>query len=91
MVEPQTESKNALGTEVPASADAPGDAKPAPSIHDFDEDEEGSDSLLGEFMLFLREEKKWWLAPLVVLLLGISAVIIFAEGSAIAPFIYTIF
>lgn len=91
MVEPQTESKSALGTEVPASTDALGDAKPAPSIQDFDEDEEASDSLLGEFMLFLREEKKWWLAPLVVLLLGISAVIVFAEGSAIAPFIYTIF
>ena len=48
-------------------------------------------SLVSEFWLFLKEEKKWWLAPLVVVLLGISAIIVFAEGSAIAPFIYSIF
>jgi hypothetical protein len=50
-----------------------------------------SDSIFSEFVLFLKEEKKWWLAPLVIVLLALSAVIIFAEGSAIAPFIYTIF
>ena len=54
-------------------------------------EEEVSDSVFAEFFLFLKEEKKWWLAPLVVVLLALSAVIIFAEGSAIAPFIYTIF
>lgn len=53
--------------------------------------EEVSDSIFSEFFLFLKEEKKWWLAPLVVVLLALSALIIFAEGSAIAPFIYTIF
>jgi hypothetical protein len=47
--------------------------------------------LLSEFWVFLKEEKKWWLGPLVVVLLALSAVIIFAEGSAIAPFIYSIF
>jgi hypothetical protein len=54
-------------------------------------DEEASDSIFSEFLLFLKEEKKWWLAPLVIVLLLLSVVIIFAEGSAIAPFIYTIF
>lgn len=54
-------------------------------------DEEGSDSIFAEFWLFLKEEKKWWLAPLIVVLMVLSAVIVFAEGSAIAPFIYTIF
>lgn len=54
-------------------------------------EEEASDSLMGEFFLFLKEEKKWWLAPLITVLLFLSAVIVFAEGSAIAPFIYTIF
>lgn len=53
--------------------------------------EEVSDSIFAEFWLFLKEEKKWWLAPLVLVLMALSAVIIFAEGSAIAPFIYTIF
>lgn len=52
---------------------------------------EVSDSIFAEFWLFLKEEKKWWLAPLVLVLMALSAVIIFAEGSAIAPFIYTIF
>jgi hypothetical protein len=50
-----------------------------------------SGSIFAEFWLFLKEEKKWWLLPLVVVLLGLSAVIVFAEGSAIAPFIYSIF
>jgi hypothetical protein len=50
-----------------------------------------SGSIFSEFWLFLKEEKKWWLLPLVVVLLGLSAVIVFAEGSAIAPFIYSIF
>jgi hypothetical protein len=50
-----------------------------------------SSSVFSEFWLFLKEEKKWWLAPLVVVLLGLSVMIVFAEGSAIAPFIYSIF
>jgi hypothetical protein len=48
-------------------------------------------SLFSEFFLFLKEEKKWWLGPLVVVLLLLATVIVFAEGSAIAPFIYSIF
>ena len=48
-------------------------------------------SVVSEFWLFLKEEKKWWLAPLVVVLLGLGVVIVAAEGSAIAPFIYSIF
>lgn len=91
MVEPQIDPQTDASSDAPSGSGPQKDVKPAPSIQGFDEDEDGEDSLLGEFMLFLREEKKWWLAPLVLLLLGISAVIIFAEGSAIAPFIYTIF
>lgn len=49
------------------------------------------DSLAREFLLFLREEKRWWLAPLLSVLLLLSTVIVFAEGSAIAPFLYTLF
>jgi hypothetical protein len=40
---------------------------------------------------FLRERKKFWLAPLIVLLLGFGALIVLTSGSAIAPFIYTLF
>jgi hypothetical protein len=40
---------------------------------------------------FMRERKKFWLAPIIVLLLLLGALIVFAQGSAIAPFIYTLF
>jgi hypothetical protein len=43
-----------------------------------------------ELVRFLIERKKWWLAPILVLLLIIGLIIIFAN-SAIAPFIYTLF
>ena len=40
---------------------------------------------------FLRVRKKWWLAPIIVLLLFVSLIIVLSQGSAVAPFIYTIF
>ena len=48
-------------------------------------------SLLAEFWYFLRQNKKWWLLPIVLTLLGLGVMIAFAGGSALAPFIYTIF
>ena len=45
----------------------------------------------GELWAFLRERKKWWLAPVIVMMLLVGAILIFAQGSALAPFIYTIF
>ena len=40
---------------------------------------------------FLRERRKYWLAPLIITLVLIGVLIVFTQGSAIAPFIYTIF
>jgi len=40
---------------------------------------------------FLKVRKKWWLAPVMLFLLLLSLVIVLAQGSAMAPFIYTIF
>jgi uncharacterized protein DUF5989 len=40
---------------------------------------------------FLNQRKKFWLLPLIVILLVFGLVIVFASGSAIAPFIYTLF
>lgn len=40
---------------------------------------------------FLRVRKKWWLTPIILFLLIISLLIVLTEGSAIAPFIYTLF
>lgn len=48
-------------------------------------------SLLSEFWAFLSVRKKWWLAPIVLMLVLLGALIFFTQGSAVAPFIYTIF
>ena len=40
---------------------------------------------------FMRERKKFWMAPIIIVLVLLSVLIVFAEGSAIAPFIYTLF
>jgi hypothetical protein len=47
--------------------------------------------LLSEFWAFMRVRKKWWLGPIVVLLLLLGFLIVFTQGSALAPFIYTLF
>lgn len=48
-------------------------------------------SLLAEFWVFLRVRKKWWLAPIILVLVLFGSLMIFAQGSALAPFIYTVF
>ena len=48
-------------------------------------------SLLGELWAFMRVRKKWWLLPIIVVMLLVGLLIAFAQGSALAPFIYTIF
>jgi len=47
--------------------------------------------ILKEFWDFLKVRKKWWLGPVVALLVLLGLIAIFAEGSALAPFIYTLF
>jgi len=47
--------------------------------------------LLKEFWEYIRLNKKWWLTPIVVMLLLLGALIVLTEGTAIAPFIYTLF
>lgn len=47
--------------------------------------------ILKEFLMFMKVRKKWWLSPIVFFLLLLGALIIFTEGSALAPFIYTLF
>ncbi len=48
-------------------------------------------SLLQEIWSFLRHRKKFWLIPIVLILLIFGSLLILAQGSAIAPFIYTLF
>jgi competence protein ComGC len=50
---------------------------------------------MGEFILelwaFMKERKKFWLLPIITVLLFLSVLIILTQGSAVAPFIYTLF
>jgi hypothetical protein len=48
-------------------------------------------SLVSEFWQFLKVRRKWWLLPIVVVMVLVGALLVFAQGSALAPFIYTIF
>ncbi len=47
--------------------------------------------LAAELWAYMRVRKKWWLAPILLVLLLVGALLVFAQGSALAPFIYTIF
>ena len=51
----------------------------------------GRMSVLTEFWEFLRHRKKFWLLPLVFILLVLGVVIVLTANSALAPFIYTVF
>ncbi len=48
-------------------------------------------SLVKEFWEFLKVRKKWWLLPIIVVMVLVGSLLVFAQGSALAPFIYTIF
>ena len=48
-------------------------------------------SILREFWSFLRVRKKWWLAPIALVLLALGVLLVLAETSALAPFIYSLF
>lgn len=48
-------------------------------------------SIFGEIWHFMRVRKKWWLMPLILLIALLGFILIFAQGSPLAPFIYTVF
>jgi len=48
-------------------------------------------SIVREFWSFLKVRKKWWLAPIVLFLLMLGLILVAAKGSALAPFIYSLF
>jgi len=47
--------------------------------------------LLQDLWAFMRERKKYWLMPIIIVLLLLGALLVAAQGSALAPFIYTLF
>jgi len=48
-------------------------------------------AIFKEIWSFMRVRKKWWLFPIIVILALLGFVLVFAQGSALAPLIYTIF
>lgn len=48
-------------------------------------------SIFAELWRFLKYRKKWWLLPIIVLIALLGLILVFAQGSALAPFIYTVF
>ena len=47
--------------------------------------------IFAELWAYMRTRKKWWLAPIMMFLLLLSVLIVFTEGSVLAPFIYALF
>jgi hypothetical protein len=47
--------------------------------------------IIKDLWLFMKERKKFWLAPIIIILLLLGVLIVFSSGSALAPFIYTLF
>ena len=68
---------DAMGQADEPQSDAPSAQKP--------------DCIVAEFLYFLKTEKKWWLTPIIVVLALVGLLLVFTRGSALAPFIYTIF
>jgi len=48
-------------------------------------------TFLGELWRFLRVRKKFWLLPIIMMTLALGGILVVAQGSAVAPFIYTLF
>ena len=51
----------------------------------------GRFSIFGELWAFMKIRKKWWLGPILVVLLILALFIVLTQGTALAPFIYTLF
>ncbi len=48
-------------------------------------------SLMSEIWSYMRVRRKFWLLPIIIMMMLIGGLLVFAQGSALAPFIYTIF
>jgi uncharacterized membrane protein YedE/YeeE len=48
-------------------------------------------AIIREFFDYLRQQKKWWIAPILIFLVLLGGLIIFASSSVLAPFIYSLF
>ncbi len=51
----------------------------------------GKLSIFLEIWMLMKNHKKWWIGPIIFALVLLGVILVFAEGSALAPFIYTLF
>jgi drug/metabolite transporter superfamily protein YnfA len=51
----------------------------------------GKFEIVSEFWQFMKERKKWWLGPIVIMLILLGLLIVLTESSAVAPFVYALF
>lgn len=65
---------------------------PQKPVSDFEKAaaEHQGENLVGEFLDFLKQNKKWWLLP-IVLVMCVLGLLVFLSGTAVTPFIYTLF
>jgi hypothetical protein len=67
-------------------------ATPSAALRDAQQEVDMSKSrVFGEFLTFLRQEKKYWLVPIVLVFVLFGLLLVFSQSSAVAPFIYTLF
>jgi hypothetical protein len=55
------------------------------------ENDDASPGIFREFVLFIRERKAWWLAPVLVMLFVVGGLIVLGGSSVLSPFIYSLF
>ena len=48
-------------------------------------------AIVSEIWNFMKVRKKWWLLPIIIMIVLLGLILVFAQGSALAPFIYTVF
>jgi len=51
----------------------------------------GNQNLLAEFVAFIRDRKAWWLAPIIIFLLSVGALVVLGQSAVLSPFIYALF
>ena len=68
----------------------PSDEQPDPSPENPLEQLNKNQSLLGEFWTFIKQEKLWWMTPIILVLLAMVGFILFAESAPVLPYIYAL-
>ena len=87
--ESQGREQNIFMTEpLEKSTGEPASHSPAPPAPD---DGEGNPSLVAEFVIFIRENRKWWLIPMILMIAILGLLIVCGTSTVLAPFIYSLF